>query len=249
MRLEGKVAAITGAARGFGAAAAELFAAEGAKVVIADVIDDRGDDLAKKICANGGEATFKRTDVTSETDVKAMVEHACSTYGGLDVLVANAGIMLPKKVCDFTEADYEAQIGVNVKGVWLSCKWALPVMRDAGKGSIVITSSGGGLRGSRASALYSASKGAVLLLGKSIALETATENIRCNIVCPGPVGTELYLLGGQTPEEYVAAASPMVPMGRTGEPIDVAYAMLYLASDESKFCTGTVLSVDGGLTA
>ncbi len=140
-------------------------------------------------------------------------------------------------------------IDVNLKGTWLACKHALPLMREAGGGSIVITSSAGGLRGSRTSALYSASKGAVLMLGKALALQTAEEGIRCNIVCPGPVATDFYRLGGIAPEDYDKLASGMVPMGHLGEPIDIAYAMLFLASDESKFCTGSVLSADGGFTA
>jgi NAD(P)-dependent dehydrogenase (short-subunit alcohol dehydrogenase family) len=249
MRLSGKVAVITGGARGFGAAAAELFAAEGASVVITDLLEDDGGAVVGRIRDAGGRAEFVQGDVTDEGDVARVIETALASFGKLDVCVANAGIFLPGKLEAFEEADYYRQIDVNVKGAWLTCKHALPAMQAGGSGSIVITASGGALRGSRNSALYSASKGAVLLLGKSLALQTATEGIRCNIVCPGPVATDLYRLGGMTPEQYAETARNSVPMGRVGDPVDVAYAMLFFASDESKFCTGSVLSVDGGLTA
>jgi NAD(P)-dependent dehydrogenase (short-subunit alcohol dehydrogenase family) len=249
MRLSGKVAAITGAARGFGAAAAELFAREGASVVIGDLLEEQGQELAARIRDTGGRAEFVHCDVTSESSVAAFTARAKEAYGKLDVLVANAGILIPGRIEDVTEDDYGRMIDVNLKGTWLACKHALPHMREAGGGSIVITSSAGGLRGSRTSALYSASKGAVLMLGKALALQTADEGIRCNVVAPGPVATDFYRLGGVSPEEYTELASGMVPMGHLGKPVDIAYAMLFLASDESKFCTGSVLSADGGFTA
>lgn len=249
MRLAGRVAAITGGARGFGAAAAELFAREGASVVVGDLLDEQGEELAARIRAGGGRAEFVHTDVTSEPSVAAFVARAKEAFGKLDVLVANAGIHLPGRTHEVAEEDFERIIGVNLKGTWLACKHALPLMREAGGGSIVITASAGALRGSRTSALYSASKGAVLLFGKSLALETAEEGIRCNMVAPGPVATDLYRLGGITPEQYREIATGMVPMGHLGEPEDIAYAMLFLASDESRFCTGAVLSADGGFTA
>ena len=249
MRLAGKVAAITGGARGFGAAAAELFAEHGASVVVGDLLDEQGEELAARIRDGGGNAEFVRTDVTSEAEVQALMQRAASAFGKLDVLVANAGILIPGKLEEVPEEDYGRMIDVNLKGTWLACKHALPLMREAGGGSIVITSSAGGLRGSRTSALYSASKGAVLMLGKALALQTAEENIRCNVVAPGPVATDFYRLGGISPEDYAKLASGMVPMGHLGDPLDIAYAMLFLASDESKFCTGAVLSADGGFTA
>ena len=249
MRLSEKVAAITGGARGFGAAAAELFAREGASVVIGDVLDEQGAELATRIRDAGGQAEFVHTDVTSEPSVAAFAARAKEAFGGLHVLVANAGILIPGAIEHVSEGDYGRMIDVNVKGTWLACKHALPLMRESGGGSIVITSSAGGLRGSRTSALYSASKGAVLMLGKALALQTAEEGIRCNVVAPGPVATDFYRLGGISPEQYTEMASGMVPMGHLGDPLDIANAMLFLASDESRYCTGSVLSADGGFTA
>lgn len=246
MRLSGKVAAITGGARGFGAAAAELFAREGASVVIGDVLEEQGEELAARI---GDSAVFVRADVTSDASMAAMMARAHDAFGSLDVLVANAGILIPAPLEEVEEADFDRMVDVNFKGTWLACKHAVPLMRESGGGSIVITSSAGGLRGSRTSAIYSATKGAVLMLGKALALQTAQEGIRCNVVAPGPVATDFYRLGGTSPEEYAKLASGMVPMGHLGEPEDIAYAMLYLASDESRYCTGMVLSADGGFTA
>jgi len=243
------VAAITGGARGFGRAAAELFASEGASVVIGDVLDDLGKEVAAGISKKGGKATYVHTDVTSSRDMENLVQTAVKTFGKLDVMVANAGILIPAKVEEFTEEQYQKQMDVNVKGVWLACKYAIPALRRNKGGSIVITASGAALRGSKMSALYAASKGAVLLLMKSVALQLAPEGIRCNAVCPGPVATDLYRLGGITPEQYEKMAAPMVPMGKLGEPKDIAYAMLFYASDESKYCTGSLLSADGGFTA
>lgn len=249
MRLSGKVAVITGGARGFGAAAATLFAQNGASVVIGDLLDDEGAQVVARIRDGGGKAEFVHTDVTSAADVRALTERATTVFSKLDVLVANAGVLLPGKVDELTQEQYDTQMDVNVKGVWLACKYAVPLMREAGGGSIVITSSAAGLRGSKSSALYSASKGAVLMFGKALALQTTGDNIRCNIVCPGPVATEFYRLGGISPEEYDKLASGMIPMGHLGDSVDMAYAMLFFASDESKFCTGAVLSADGGFTA
>lgn len=250
MRLDGRVAVITGGARGFGRAAADLFAAEGAKVVIADVLDEPGAEAVAAIKTRGGEASYQRTDVTSEDAVRRLIEFTVATYGHVNILIANAGILIPGKLEEFSEEQYYRQMDVNVKGVWLSCKHAIPAMRANGGGAIVITSSGAGLKGSKVSALYSASKGALVLMGMALALQTAKENIRCNIVCPGPVATDLYRLGGVTPEQFAQNAASIVPMGHVGDPEDVAQAMLFLASDAAKFITGTALSVDGGwLTA
>lgn len=244
------MAVITGGARGFGRAAAELFAEEGAKVVIGDLLDDLGPQVVGAIQARGGAATYQRTDVTSEDQVRALMQTAVSSYGHLDILLANAGILLPGKLEEFTETQYYQQMDVNVKGVWLACKHAIPAMRSSGGGSIVITASGAGLKGSKVSPLYGASKGACVLMGLSLALQVATENIRCNVVCPGPVATDLYRLGGVTPEQFAQNAKSIVPMGHVGEPEDIAQAMLFLASDAAKFITGATLAVDGGwLTA
>src|SRR5262249_35276135 len=153
------------------------------------------------------------------------------SFGKLDVLVANAGIRLPKKIEDFTEADFDAQIGINVKGTFFAIKAALPALRRNGSGSIVVTASGAALPGGDVSVLYGASKGAVLMLGKSVALQLAPEGIRCNIVAPGPVGNDFYLDSGQTGTEYSAIMNSRVPIGHTGDDIDIAYAMLYFASE------------------
>lgn len=245
-RLNGKVAAITGGARGFGRAAAELFAREGARVVIADMLEDEGTALAKAISADGAEALFVRANVSAAADMERMVTTAEREYGALDILVANAGVLRYASVEELTEEGYSELVDTNLKGVWLSIKYALPAMRRAGGGSITVTSSSGAARISRVGPLYAATKAALITLARSVALSNARDNIRCNVVSPGPAATSIVAGEGLDAAEFTARVLPGIPMGRLTEPRDVANAMLFFASDQSSFCTGAVLAVDGG---
>jgi len=246
LRLRDKVAVITGGARGFGGAATELFAREGAKVVIGDIAEDTGTALTEKLVKEGLTAVFVKTDVTIPAQMQRLIRVAVDKFDRLDVLVANAGVIVNASVEELSEDQYHTMLDINLKGVWLAIKYSLPEMRRGGGGSIVVTSSSGALRGSKRSPLYAASKAGVVMLAHTVALNTAGENIRCNVVSPGPAATELFRSQGLSPEEFGALALPSIPMGRLCEPIDVARAMLFLAGDESRFCTGAVLAVDGG---
>ena len=248
-RLEGKVALISGGARGQGAAEAKLFAREGAHVVLGDVLDEDGRQVEVEIRTAGGDATYVHLDVTREDDWRAAVALAENTYGRLNVLVNNAGIVIRKAIEETTEDDLERIFAVNLKGVFWGTKHAIPAMRRAGGGSIINISSTAGLVGSPyGSASYTATKGGVRLLTKSTALQHATDHIRCNSVHPGPVETAMLqeaLADPTTREERLRR----VPLGRVGTVDDIAYGVLYLASDESSFVTGSELVIDGGATA
>jgi cyclopentanol dehydrogenase len=248
-RLDGKVALISGGARGQGAVEAQMFAREGAAVVLGDVRDDEGKKVEAGIKAGGGSATYVHLDVTSEADWRAAVATAVSSYGKLDVLVNNAGILLRSKIEDTTEADWDRIMAINVKGVFLGTKAAIPAMRQAGGGSIVNISSTAGLVGSPGqTAAYTATKGAVRLFTKATAIQHARDGIRCNSVHPGPIVTDMIkdMLEDRAMWEQRLRR---LPMGRAGTPEDVAYGVLYLASDESGYVTGSELVIDGGTTA
>lgn len=248
-RLDGKVALISGGARGQGACEARLFCQEGAKVVIGDVLDDAGKQTAAALRAAGGEVTYVHLNVTSEADWQAAVATAERLYGSLTVLVNNAGILLRKLIEETTEDDWDRIMAVNVKGVFLGTKHALPAMRRAGGGSIINISSTAGLVGSPGrTAAYTATKGAVRLFTKATAIQHAKENIRCNSVHPGPIATDMIKETMDNPEQW-AQRLQRLPMRRAGRPEDVAYGVLYLASDESSFVTGSELVIDGGTTA
>ncbi len=248
MRLEGKVALITGGARGQGAAEAMLFAREGAKVVIADVLDREGMAVAAEIAELGGEALYVHLDVSSETDWRQAVDTAVSSYGKLDVLVNNAAIWRGGNVADTSSEQWDQVLAINAKGVFLGTKLAIPQMRNAGGGSIVNISSTAGLVGSRTSTAYSASKGAVRLLTKSTAVQYGAEGIRANSIHPGPIdtamGDQVWPDAGSREETIERTV-----LKRLGTPDDIANGALFLASDESSFMTGTELVIDGGLTA
>lgn len=249
-RLEGKVAVITGAASGIGAAAARLFAREGAKVVIADVLEDQGRQTAASIKGAGGEATFVKCDVTKAGDVQAALETAVQTYGRLDVVYNNAGIEGPQAdTANYSEADFDRVIAVNLKGVFLGIKYAVPILLRYGGGSIINTVSVAGLVGFLGLSAYNASKGGVIQLTRTAALEYAKQGIRVNAIAPGVIDTPMVqrLLSTQ-PEAYNAFVA-MEPVGRFAKPEEVAQVALFLASDESSFVTGAVYTVDGGLTA
>lgn len=247
--LEGKVAIVTGGASGIGRAAAERFAAEGALVLVADRDGALADKVAAGIGERGGEATAVQVDVTRAAEVEAMVAAAQQRYGGLDVLLANAGVpTLPRPVEETTEDDWDRAMAVNVKGVFLCCRAALEGLRQAGGGSIIVTSSIMGIRTRPGFTAYAASKAAVIQLARTLALELAPDHIRVN--CLAPVATDTPMLASfisdRDPEEGRAAFIASIPMGRLAAPADLAAAATFLASDESSFITGAVLPVDGG---
>ena len=248
MRLEGKVALISGGARGMGAAEAKLFAAEGAKVVLGDVLEEEGQRVEAEIAEAGGEAIFVRLDVTSESEWGNAVDTAVQRFGKLDILVNNAGIFNRAFIHEQSEKDWDRVMDINGKGVFLGTKAAIPAMREAGGGSIVNISSVAGLIGSMASTSYNASKGAVRLLTKSTAIQYAKEGIRCNSVHPGPIETPMLDLVYTSPEAREQRRDA-IPMGRLGNMEDVAKGVLFLASDEASYMTGSELVIDGGYTA
>lgn len=248
MRLEGKVALISGGARGMGAAEAKLFATEGAKVVLGDVLDEEGQRVEAEIAETGGEAVYVHLDVTSESDWRDAVNTAVDQFGKLDILVNNAGIFSRAFIHEQSAEDWDRVMAINGKGVFLGTKAAIPAMREAGGGSIVNISSVAGLIGSAASTAYNASKGAVRLLTKSTAVQYAKEGIRCNSVHPGPIETPMLDLVYTSPEARTERREA-IPMGRLGEMDDVAKGVLFLASSEASYMTGSELVIDGGYTA
>ena len=248
MRLEGKVALISGGARGQGAVEAKLFASEGASVVIGDILDDLGRQVEAEIAESGGNATYVHLDVTSESQWNDAVAVAVERYGKLDILVNNAGILIRAGVEDTTEEDWDRIMDINGKGVFLGTKAAIPAMREAGGGSIINISSVAGLQGSPASAAYSSTKGAVRILTKSTAVQYAAEGIRCNSVHPGLIYTDMTRDTLDTPEGERSWLARVL-MGRIGVSEDVAKGVMFLASDESSYMTGSELVIDGGITA
>jgi len=249
MRLDGKVALITGGAKGQGREEAKLFAKEGAKIVLGDILDNLGQEVAKDIQDTGGEATYVHLDVTNETDWKSSIKIILQKYGRLDILVNNAGILIRKGIEDTTTEDWSRIMDINAKGAFLGIKSAIPVMRKSGGGSIINISSTAGLVASPSgSASYTASKGAVRLLTKSTAIQYAHENIRCNSVHPGPIDTDM-IQDSITDPTKLTERMERLPMGRFGTAEEVAFGVLYLASDESSFVTGSELVIDGGHTA
>jgi len=249
MRLEGKVALISGGALGMGAAEARLFAREGARVVIGDVLEAEGRAVEADVRARGGEAVFTRLDVTSEADWQRAVDLALKHFGTLNVLINNAGIGGASRLEDTPVEAWDRVMDVNAKGVFLGSKAVIPAMRQGGGGSIVNISSQLGLVGmADSSPQYQASKGAVRLLTKLTALQYAKDRIRANSVHPGPILTPMTEKRRADPAIYERMVS-RIPLGRYGEPDEVAYGVLYLASDESSFVTGSELVIDGGWTA
>ena len=248
MRLEGKVALITGGSRGQGAAEARLFANEGAAVVIADVLEEEGKQLEAEINETGGRALFVKLDVTSESDWQQCIADTVERFGKLDVLINNAGIYSRTMIEDTTVEEWERIMSVNTTGVFLGTKHAIPEMRRAGGGSIVNISSIAGLVGSPRGGAYTTSKGGVRLFTKSTAIQHAEEGIRANSIHPGPIDTEMIADNIGTPEG-LAASLARVPLGRVGTVDDVAYGALFLASDEASYMTGSELVIDGGVVA
>ncbi len=251
MRLANKVALITGAGGGIGGESALLFAAEGARIVVADVDETSGRETVKRVKAAGGEALFVRADVSYDADCAHMVNEAERAFGKLDVLFNNAGIMdaSDDDAVKTSEQVWEKTLAINLKGVFLGCKHGIPALRRAGGGSVINTASFVAYLGAATPQLaYTASKGGVLALTRELAVIHAREKIRVNALCPGPLKTELLMKFLNT-EAKRQRRLVHIPMGRFGEAQEMAKAALFLASDESSFMTGASLLVDGGITA
>ncbi len=248
MRLAGKVVLISGGARGMGAVEGKLFAKEGAKVVLADVLEREGQQTAEEINELGGEATFVRLDVTSEEEWARAVQTAESQFGKLDILINNAGIFRTASIEETTLDDWDSQMDINAKGVFLGTKAAVAAMKRAGGGSIVNISSLAALVGGNNTSAYAASKAAVRIFTKSTAVEYAKEGIRANSVHPGIIETPMTAENLKDPA-FLRPRLDNTPIQRIGMSEDVAYGVLYLASDESSYVTGAELVIDGGRTA
>lgn len=249
-RLEGKVALITGAGAGIGRATAQLFAKEGASVVVADRDLETGSATVQLISEAGGRAVFARADVTRAADVQAMLELAHTTYGGLDILFNNAGIVVQGRVEETTEEAWDAQIATTLTSVFLGCKYGIPYLRARGGGVILNMASVAGVMGIVSRAAYSAAKGGVIGLTRAVALDHASEKIRVVYLAPATIETPSLQERINTAPDPVAARKAFEarqPIGRIGRPDDVAYAALYLVSDEATFLTGSGLNVDGGM--
>jgi NAD(P)-dependent dehydrogenase (short-subunit alcohol dehydrogenase family) len=255
VKVAGKKVVVTGGASGIGESSVQRFVAEGAAVAILDLDETRGRALADELAASGGVVLFRRTDVTVEVDVRAAVDEVVSAFGGIDVLHANAGAVRAGTATDLSEADWDFVYAVNVKAPWLCAKHVLPHLVARGGGAIVITGSTSGLVGFPGAIAYTSSKGAVINLTRSLALEHAEQGVRVNCVCPGHIDTPMSRAYFEDPDDPSALEAgfgmlaSQLPVKRMGTPEEVAAFCVFLASDDAGFCTGGIYVCDGGLTA
>ncbi len=253
-RFKDKVIIITGAAMGIGKAAALAFASEGGSVAIADISEADGQDTVRQINEAGGEAIFVLCDVSKSEDVQRLVKETVAAFGGLDVLYNNAGVVRYGTVVELSEEDWDYQLNINLRATFLTCKYAIPEMMKRGGGAIVNTSSVQAFASQRTVAAYAASKGGIVSLTTTVALDHAPDNIRCNCIAPGSIHTPMLdmaanLFVPEDPDQAIVDWGEMHPIGRVGRSEEVANLALFLASDDSSFCTGGCYRVDGGLLA
>jgi len=251
-RLKDKVALITGAASGIGRAAALRFAMEGARVVVADIQDTMGEDTATTIRAAGGDATFVHADVSRAADAEAMVEAAVARFSRLDILFNNAGVGKHIPFEALTEAEWDRIVDINLRGVFLGCRYGVPALRRAGGGVILNTASQSGLQGHPNNQAYCAAKAGVINFTRSLAKDLARHNIRVNAICPGGTDTPIlrgYIPAGESPGYVARMLAPRTPFGRLARPEEIAAAALFLVSDDASFISGVALPVDGAASA
>jgi 3-oxoacyl-[acyl-carrier protein] reductase len=250
MKLDQRVAIITGAGSGIGRASSILFAREGAKIIVADIHDEGGKKTVEYIQADGGQALFTKTDVTKSTDVQKLIKSSCDKFGQIDILFNVAGTPQNNTpIEDFDEELWDKIYTVNVKSIFLTMKYVIPVMKSAGKGVVINLGSMGGVRARPGTNVYASSKAAVIHLTKAVAVEVAPNNIRVNYINPAAVDTPMlpqFRPSGMDLEEFYQSAKESMPLGRIANPEDVAYAALFLACDESSLVTGTGIDVNGG---
>jgi NAD(P)-dependent dehydrogenase (short-subunit alcohol dehydrogenase family) len=248
-QLYGKTALITGGAGGIGRATAMLFASEGAAVGIVDLNQEQGQEVVREISVAGGRAIFERADVTRSADCRRVVERTVREFGGIHILFNNAGIIRRASIVEISEEDWDAVMAVNVKSVFLMSREVIPIMAKAEGGSIINTASGWGLAGGPRAAAYCASKGAVVLLTKAMAIDHGRQKIRVNCICPGDTDTAMLRSEarqlGEAEDQFLAESANR-PLGRVGTPVEIAQTALFLASDAASFVTGAALVVDGG---
>lgn len=253
-RFENKVIIVTGAGKGIGAATAKAFAAEGGHVAVADVDIAAGQHTVKQIHDAGGQAIFVQCDVSKSADVQRLIAETVRAFGGIDVLYNNAGVARYGTVDEMSEDDWDWVLDINLKGTFLTCKYAIPELRKRGGGAIVNTASVQAFATQRTVAAYAASKGGVLSFTKTVALDHAKDNIRCNCIAPGSIHTPMlddsaHTFSPDNPEAAIAGWGKLHPIGRVGKPEEVAQLVLFLSSEDSSFCTGACYEVDGGLLA